>query len=128
MQALLADLQAFASGQTQTVSLKGRKHGKAMLGRMDKPKDEVWELRHQEPAPGLRLTGRFARFDTFIATDWYLRSRKVEWSDKEPIDDNEATYREMVRACQQEWEDLFPSHSPHRGLDASGYLSQANAI
>lgn len=128
MQALLADLQAFASGDTQTVSLNLRKHRTAMLARLDKPEDEVWELRHRNPSPGLRLMGRFAHFNMFIATEWYLRSQKVEWSDKEPIGGGDANYRKMIRACQQEWDNLFPNHSPHKGLDASEYLSQANII
>lgn len=127
MQDLLAFLQGFTSGQRLNVSLCGRKHKNAMLGRMEAPRDEVWEIRHQ-PSPGLRITGRFASADHFIATDWYLRSVRVPWSDKLPIRDSEAAYKKMKTACQREWQSLFPNHGPIHGGKVNVYLSLASHI
>lgn len=125
---LLADLQAFSSGKEIRASLTGRKHRNAMFGRMDGPRDEVWEFRHREPPPGLRTTGRFADRDWFVAIALYPRSVRVDWIDKEPIEKDEEKYAAMIKDCQSRWSELFPNHRPKHGESVGDYLSRASAI
>lgn len=125
---LLTDFQGFSAGRDVRVSLTGRKHQNAMFGRMEEPRDEVWEFRHQVPSPGLRTTGRFADRDWFVATELYPRSVRVDWIDKEPIANDEDKYAAMIKDCQRRWNELFPNFSPRQGGSVDDYLSRASSI
>ena len=38
-----------------------------------KRSDEIWEIRSREPNPSIRIFGRFAEVDVFVATNWQYR-------------------------------------------------------
>ena len=54
---------------------------------LDKRREEVWEIRSPRPRPSLRVFGRFAERDVFVATNWaerkLLKGRgSREWRDE----------------------------------------------
>jgi hypothetical protein len=51
--ALRANLEAFVKGDNITLSLTPHEHKTAYMGRLDKPKDEVWDIRSRDPSPGI---------------------------------------------------------------------------
>ena len=67
-------LDGFSMGEPLTVSEHPHaKPGHVMLSRVDPVEDEIWSFRCLAPAPGIRVLGRFAAKDCFIALDWDYR-------------------------------------------------------
>lgn len=104
---LSAQLQDFIMGRTIPIALTPDRK-KARWARLDSPVDEVWEHRVRRVPPELRLLGRFADRDLFVALNiyegWELKGRR-KW--------NAAKER-----CQREWRMLFPNSSPvHETID-----------
>ena len=101
MAQLRRDLDRFVEGGIITVAAKPYKAGAAYLSRLDRAADEVWEIRSRHPKPGIRVFGRFAELDTFVALTWSLRGRlggptSLEWKD-------------AIRECKAIWRQLFPT-------------------
>jgi hypothetical protein len=108
---LSAQLQAFIGGLTIPVALEVD-HKKAEWARLEKPGDEVWETRVRDVTPELRVLGRFAGVDTFVALNLYdsqIRSKK-NW--------NKAKER-----CREDWRILFPCYPPVFGCTINDYIS-----
>jgi hypothetical protein len=110
---LEADLRRFISGDKITVA-RG-KEASCIL----KPLSnviEVWELRSKDP-PAIRLFGRFADKDVFIATNLEYRSLLYEIKSR--------FWAVQMRRCQAIWNRLFPYIDPHRGETSHDYVSNA---
>src|SRR5437016_499064 len=72
---LRADLDMFTDGHSViTVAQKPFERKTSYLKRLYPERDEVWEIRSVDPSPQLRVFGRFAQNDLFIALTWELRS------------------------------------------------------
>jgi len=113
-----ASLFPFASGRT--------KQGSAFLGRLAEPEEEVWDVRAREPNPALRLFGRFAAPDHFVAFDW--RPRSKPWNGREPLHDRHDPEWDAEKAkCLAQWERLFPKHDPVHGGTVYEYVT-SNAL
>src|SRR5689334_23804797 len=56
---LRGNLDEFLKGDELTVSLEPYNHDTAYMGRLDRPIDEVWDIRSRDPSPGMRVLGRF---------------------------------------------------------------------
>jgi hypothetical protein len=67
---LRADLEAFVKGEKVAVCLDPYVARNAYMGRLDQPNDEVWDVRSRDPKPALRVFGRFAERDVFVALTW----------------------------------------------------------
>ncbi len=102
---LRADLDRFSQGGLIPIAsgpfLKGRT---AYVRQLFRWRDEVWEIRSRDPKPGIRVLGRFADTDLFIALTWRRRPdlkgpRSREW-------------RDAIVGCKTEWRNLFPAYSP----------------
>jgi hypothetical protein len=76
---------------------------------------EVWTLRSVRPKPSLRVFGRFAEPDVFIATHIVERSELGE-------KDSEGYRREILR-CKSKWSQLFTS-PPHSGKSYNDYITE----
>ena len=97
-------------------------HATAYMGRLDSPEDEVWDIRSRDPNPGLRVFGRFAEIDTFVALNWDPRS--VEWHSRHPLVDRDSLYWHFaIIECQNKWKALFPNDNPIHGKDIHDYVS-----
>ena len=108
---LSAQFQNFLMGRTVPIALE-LDHKQAQWARLDPQSDEVWECRVRQTDPELRVVGRFASADVFIALDLYerpeLKGRK-KWA------------QAKVR-CQCRWASLFPCHPPLHGRFPHDYV------
>jgi hypothetical protein len=107
---LSVQFQNFIIGHTVPVALVPD-HKKAQWARLDPASHEVWETRVRHVSPELRVLGRFADVDIFVALNlyegWELKGRK--W--------------DAAKArCQSDWSALFPSSSPARGRNGNDYI------
>ena len=90
-----------------------KKKADAFLVRLDEAEDEVWEIRVRQPKPGIRIFGRFADKDVFVALSWL--GREVLTNDKE--------WRDARENCKATWRKLFPTYPAHTGDDFDKYIS-----
>ncbi len=82
-----------------------------------KKTEECWEIRSPRPSPSIRIFGRFAAHDVFVATHYHERRplggfKSMEW-------------RREIRRCKAEWRKCFPAHQPHTGKTIHDYVSNA---
>lgn len=75
-------------------------------------RDEVWEIRSQDE-PGIRVLGRFADTDLFIALTWHKRS--------ELLGPQSRPWRDAIVGCKTEWKNLFPAYPPKSGDPSNAY-------
>ena len=66
-QRLRADIDLFVGGEVVIASFRESEKS-CFLKRLLPPTDAVWEFRSRKPKPGIRIFGRFAAVDCFIAS------------------------------------------------------------
>ena len=125
---LRADLERFIKGQQIGLCLIPYKAATAYMGRLDRPEDEVWDIRSVDPTPGLRVFGRFAEVDVFVALHWAPRSKELCWSEKKALGKGTSLeWHFAILECHEQWEALFPGCPPVHGDNVRDYVS-ANAF
>lgn len=92
-----ADIEAFILGRLIVVALK-RDHKHCRMARLDKPQEEVWEVRILDADPQLRIFGRFALRDVFVAL-----VGPIDRGDLESDED----FEDVKMDCKRAWTDLF---------------------
>ncbi|MDE2514437.1 MAG: hypothetical protein KGL12_00285 [Rhodospirillales bacterium] len=117
---LRRDLDRFIEGGRVTIRDGLYRSDPAYMARLDPPGGEIWEIRSVDPRPGLRVFGRFAEEDIFVAL--LLRTRKQLGGKNDPA------WQEVVRHCKAEWRQLFPGHEPHSGKRVCDYVSSAGIL
>jgi hypothetical protein len=117
---LRANLEEFIKGETLTVGLIPHEHRDAYMGRLERPIDEVWDIRSRDPKPGLRVLGRFSERNTFIALHWGLRK---DFSDP-------SRWRFAIAETKGRWNRLLAPYEPpfYGQEDLHAYLDNAYAI
>jgi hypothetical protein len=124
---LAADLESFVRKKEISISLTPRGAKKdakdADFGILDPPGHTTWDYRSRIPSPGIRLVGRFAKVDTFVALGWWPRSVPVTWSDKLPLIDDELRWRIAMHHCETEWYKVLPDLIPVAGTEVENYVS-----
>lgn len=108
-------IDAFVDNRRILARYPPSKSTKAQLALLCPVTEQVWEFR-SPPKPGIRVFGRFADFDVFIATNVELRER---------IDDD---FRREKEICKRFWRTLFPSYKPLTGTKLSDYLSNFDDV
>jgi len=122
---LTAGLQGIVRGNLLKVCMEPFAAREAQLGRLDPIGDSVFDFRSREK-PGLRVFGRFAEKNVFIALICAPRSVHVSWLDRFPLGDRYTKHwRRAHRDCVEQWTMLFPKHDPVRGDNLNDYLSRA---
>lgn len=111
---LRARLNVFLNEGTVVVGRGRSKRG--LMKKLDKC-HEVWEFIDKVPPPSLRLFGRFATRNVFVAT--HVRERR--WL----LGYNSFRWRREQRRCVATWRQLFPTYDPHEGETIHEYLSNA---
>jgi hypothetical protein len=111
---LKANLEEFVKGEILPVSLTPYAHDAAYMGRLDRPIDEVWDIRSRDPRPGMRVLGRFSEFNTFVALHWGLRK---DFPDRQ-------SWRFAIAKTKGRWNRLLSPYDPpfYGGSDLNAYL------
>lgn len=112
---LRADLEDFISGKTLLVSMGGRDLVIEDMKRLQEV-HEVWEFKSKAKR-GVRVFGRFAGHDVFVATNWQWRDQLSSYGSDE--------WALEINKCTDTWNSLFSKHAPHTGVDIHAYLSNA---
>jgi len=112
-----ADLDSFVEGRKVIAVAKHPFKGgkKSDFKRLHKARDEVWEFRSRNPQPGIRILGRFAAKDIFIAFRWSER--------RELGGPHSRAWRNAMVGCKTDWRHLFPAYNPFTGSDLYGYIT-----
>ena len=121
---LRADLEAFVVGAELSICLLPYNAKDAQMGLLSPAKDGVWDVRSQGPSPGIRVLGRFARQDWFLALIPASRSRKVDYIARGPLDDRDSqAWDDVISDTRRLWQSLCPAYSGIGGDDAREYFS-----
>jgi hypothetical protein len=112
---LRADLDMFVEGRLISVARDSRRAGTAYMSQLEPAQNEVWDIRSRDPRPGIRVFGRFAETDVFVALTWSERltlgkAGSAEW-------------RGEIERCKAIWRALFPTYPPHSGVKLHDYVS-----
>lgn len=117
---LRADLDDFLGGKPITVG--GPKDKNAYMKPLLRSKadkgfggHEVWEIRSRDPKPAIRVFGRFARRDVFVATDWEHRAILGGFGS--------LLWRREIRRCKHDWRAVFGTREAHTGGSVHDYIS-----
>ena len=111
---LRADLDRFIHGGLIPVAERPFLRGNsAYMRQLFRWRENVWEIRSRDPKPGIRVLGRFADTDVFVALSWWHRAdlggpRSREW-------------RDAIVGCKTEWRNLFPAYEPKSSGDDNVY-------
>jgi hypothetical protein len=112
---LRADLDRFITGARIPVAARPYQARSAYIAQLDQPRDEAWEIRSRDPEPSIRVFGRFAMTNWFVALTWSKRA------DLEGPDSRE--WRDAIETCKAEWRKLFPTYDPKTGDNVHDYIS-----
>jgi hypothetical protein len=98
---LRADLEAFVEGKRMTLPRNRDKAppGPCHMAQLSRPNEEVWEFRLRRPKPPIRVFGRFAAKDFFVALTWAYRPELGAFGSDE--------WRAEKLRCAVEWEERF---------------------
>jgi hypothetical protein len=105
---LLADLEVFAAGEPI---------GPKYLFLLYRASEGVWEIRSVRPQPSIRILGRFAQRDVFVATNFALREELGEWQSRE--------WRNVKITARTKWVNLFHTYQPLISTNVSDVVSGA---
>lgn len=114
-----ARLMTFVVGDVIRVRV-GRltKRDRSDMVRLDDPSEEVWEFRYLQNKGSVRLFGRFAETNLFVATQCVARSELGGPGDP--------AWEEAKKQCRTDWRNLLPAYPPHSAEDfPNGYLTNA---
>lgn len=124
---LIADIDHYLQGgKISAVLPDGKKmyahKPNAKMRLLQLPRDEVWEFRstHKNPEMSIRMFGRFAVKDFFIALNWEKRPYLAEPESPQ--------WKKAKKTCKSEWAKLFPVYPPLKGDDLHDYLSNSVLI
>jgi hypothetical protein len=111
---LWADLDWFTAGGEIIVG--GQKDDTCHIKPLLPPTEEVWEYISRAPKPSIRVFGRFAEPDVFVATHKWLRQLLGAFGSRD--------WKREIRRCKTEWRRLFPANEPHTGVSINDYITE----
>lgn len=119
---LRADIDAFLQGKVVNVALPtGRPYERketADLRLLHPWVNEIWEIRsrHANPDFSIRLLGRFAGKDCYVALTWYKRPFLGSPTSRQ--------WRDARVSCKAEWNKFFYPYQPLTGVGLHDYISK----
>lgn len=113
---LRTELERFVIGDPLWLTINGAGRPKLEDMKRLSGTHEVWEYKGKA-APQIRVFGRFARRDEFIATNWKWR--------RDLSDDDISDWKREFRRCQTSWRNLFSTYPPHGGENIHEYVTGA---
>jgi hypothetical protein len=119
---LWADFDRYIEGRLISVALNNpyRKPNTTYMARLDPARDDVIEIRSRDPKPGIRVFGRFADKDVYIALNWEHREKLGGPQDKE--------FDREREICKAKWRQLFPTHPSVNGNQLNEYFADTSSI
>ena len=117
---LHGDFDTFLGGNLLTVAAKPYKGKSSYMLKLHPPAEEVWEIRSRDPDPGIRVFGRFAETDLFVALSWAKRADLAGPKSRE--------WRDARVQCKTDWDNLFRPYEPKSGANLHDYLSTAVSL
>jgi hypothetical protein len=108
---LQADLEVFLSGE--------RPIDPKYLFLLYPSRDAVWEIRSVRDDPSIRILGRFAMKDVFIATNHAKREDLGGWQSR--------AWKEVKRAAGAIWRQIFPVYQPLVSINIHDNVSGAHS-
>lgn len=118
-------LEGFVMGGAITMGFTPRSHGSAMMGRLDPVADHTWDFRCVDPSPAIRVFGKFACRDVFVALEWAPRSKAIPGYDRRPLCDSDSIeWHIALGQTQKLWSQILPNIKPLSGNKPSDYLSE----
>jgi hypothetical protein len=117
-----ARLEEFVQGDLIVGRMPPSKSVDTVIAQLTPASDNVWEFRVGSPKPGIRIFGRFAEQDCFIATNWGARR---DFIDPATGTDDLRRWRDEIIRCKTEWTNLFPVYDPLSGSILSDYISNS---
>jgi hypothetical protein len=105
---LQADLEVFAEGQPI---------GPKYLFLLYPAREAVWEIRSARPNPSIRVLGRFAKKNIFIATNFARRDDLGGWQSR--------AWRDVKLRSRTIWTHLFHTYRPLETTDVNDVVSGA---
>lgn len=112
------DFDRFCQGGLITIGY-GRE-SRCLMKPLDPRADEVWELRSRDPRPQVRVFGRFAAPDVFVATNAEYRDELGE-PDLTRWEGN--NWPAEILRCKARWRVLVPGQAPIRGDSIHDYIT-----
>lgn len=101
---LSVDFERFVSGGMITVARRSRKAKNAYMSQLEKPFERAWDIRSTNPRPGIRVLGRFAGQNVFVALNWEFRELLGEYGSDE--------WNFVINKCKANWRQLFHPYDP----------------
>jgi len=105
---LHADLEVFAEGMPI--------HPKYLF-LLYPSREAVWEIRSIRPDPSIRVLGRFARKNVFVATNYALRDELGGWQSR--------NWRDVKVRARAIWTNLFHTYPPVKTINVHEVVSGA---
>jgi hypothetical protein len=115
-------LEGFLRGDEIVGRWPPSKDVNTVIALLEPPVDNVWEFRIGHPRPGLRILGRFAERDVFIATNWLYRE---DFRDSSTGQDDQRKWRDEVIRSKTIWMQLFPPYDAYSGSTLHDFISRA---
>jgi|SRR5581483_619474 len=115
-------LEGFVRGDQIVGRMPPSKNVHTLVALLDPGIENVWEFRIGNPQPGVRILGRFAEQDTFVATNWVNRE---DFRDPTTRQDDPRRWRDEVVRCKTIWSQLFPSYNAFAGGTLHDFISNA---
>lgn len=81
--------------------------------------DAVWEIRSVRPEPSIRVLGRFAGVDVFVATNHALRADLGGWQSR--------AWKAIKRLAVSVWRNLFHTYEPLKSTRIEDLVSGAHS-
>lgn len=106
---LRADFDAFVSGEEIGVCTIPRRARNARMGLLSPASDGIWDFRSQSPRPGIRVVGKFAAQDAFVALVPAARSQACDYIARGPLGDADSDeWKALITEAKRLWNSLMP--------------------
>lgn len=115
-------LEGFLRGDEIVGRWPPSKNVNTLIALLEPPADNVWEFRIGHPRPGVRILGRFAERDVFVATNWLYRE---DFRDSKTGDDDLRRWRDEIVRSKAIWAQLFPPYDAYWGTTLHDFISKA---
>ena len=119
---LRADLDHFSQGGMMNATLPNplkpyERKDLARIRLLHRWAEEIWEVRstHKNPDLSIRILGRFAATDVFVALNWWKRPYLAEPTSRQ--------WRDAKVDCKTKWDHLFHPYQPKSGVNLHDYIS-----